>query len=360
MRKLADMIRFYLNDERGFLGIGEDKVTTTTTGLSEADRRATERGRTAGREAADIARASDPWALGPGQGMYDAQRRYDEMYGGYGQAAGQYGAGAQDFYQRAGQAGIGIGGLGQQYADQIQGMYEGSQNQGWADRAAEGITGAGQNAFLQGAGGGSRQAVAEEMARRGVQQDQMADYGRQYANSMQQGNQFAQMDLQRMLQGAGMQQQGQFQGMQGQMGANAAGAGMQGQITGALERQNADEFNRASTAAGQELGSFGRITEQTSEQRQKGNLFGDMLSLGGMVSGFFPGGSGDQSGRFSQTGGGGYGTPSIQNSPIMSGGGLYGNYGGGTPNLGMGGQQSWGGWAPSGNAMFPMMYGQQG
>jgi len=196
------------------------------------------------------------------------------------------------------------------------------------------------------------------MARRGVQQDQMADYGRQYANSMQQGNQFAQMDLQRMLQGAGMQQQGQFQGMQGQMGANAAGAGMQNQITGALERQNADEFNRASTAAGQELGSFGRIMEQSSEQRQKGNFFGDMLSLGSVAASFIPGGGGSNPGNVGAPGGGG--AAMIQNAPIMQGGGLYGNYGGGTPNLGMGGwggQQSYGGWAPSGNAMFPMMYG---
>jgi len=111
-----------------------------------------------------------------------------------------------------------------------------------------------------------------------------------------------------------------------------AGANMQGQITGALERQNADQFNRESMAAGQELGSFGRVTDQSSEQRQKGNLFNDILSAGSVVGSFFGGNSTDFNAPVQGVQG-----PQLQNYPQFSDTNLT------QPSMG-GGQQGYGGW----------------
>ena len=87
-----------------------------------------------------------------------------------------------------------------------------------------------------------------------------------------------------------------------------------------------------------------------------------LLSLGGVASSFIPGlgGGGGGGANFNPTQPGAA-MQSMQNSPIMQNQGLYGNYGQGAPNLGMGGwgqQPNYGGRASSGNAAFPMMYGE--
>jgi hypothetical protein len=190
------------------------------------------------------------------------------------------------------QAALAGGQLGAQYAGlnmQGQAANQGAYMQGLGLQQQAGM--ANQGAGLQYQGLGLQGQMANQGA--GLQTDQ-ANAGRQQQAGM--------ANQQAGLQAGMANQQAGLQGAQMDRSYNLGMGGLQMQQAGALygmgeqerqiaQAQNLDPYTRNAMGAGvmnQNLGPYGTSGTNTTEQRQKGNLFGDIMNFGSMLSGFVP------------------------------------------------------------------------
>lgn len=295
----------------GFLGLGGDKVTTTTDTLGAADTAATLAGRAAGDVAAEAAMGVE--AAGVNPYTQQAMDQYGQQYDQYGNLMNQYGGMAQSALDFANQTGL--QGM-DQYMNPMLQQYYASQNPLWAEQMGMAGMQANQNSSLQGAFGGSRGAIANEYGQRMVGMQQMADYG-------QKGYQSAR-DAAQMLMGerGRMGQQGMgLAGLQGQYADRMGGTTRNLMLGGDYLRNIENEQNRqgyvnAANAAQAQLGSYGRDTKRISEQREEGSVLGDLMGIGGMVAGTLIPGAGS---ALSALGIGGGGSPNVQGPMVPQG-----------------------------------------
>jgi len=265
--------------------MGKGSEETTTTRLSQEDINATQAGRDAGYATADAAYGGS-WAQPLDPMSEQAGGQYGQMYDAYGNLAQQYG---QQF-QQASQIGMGMGleGLSGYMNPMLEQYYAGMDPMYQRAYAQAGQT-AGQQATQQGAYGGSRSAILEGQMRGDVQRSQMADYGRVQYGAARDAAGMLMQDRARIGGYQGMYGGLGMDALSGQMGATGAQAGYGDYRRNVAQQQAMDEYMRR--AAGQEAiqSGYGRDTERTTTSEKGGDLFGDILAVGGTAAGIaFP------------------------------------------------------------------------
>lgn len=347
---MINIIRRYLQCERGFLGLGGDKVTTVTDTLSDEDARSVRSGRQAGQRAAGAYRDTQIAGMDPRyanwmRGYQGLQRQGSDLF--------NTGQGMIDYGSQIGLSNLGdyMNPMLEQYFQRMDPMYQHQANMAGMQFD--------QNATSSGAFGGARQAVANEYGRNQVGLQKAADYGNRTYNAASQGAEMLVGDRARQLQmGQALSQlgmSGQDRALAAQVNLGDYGRNVQNEIYRhpAMMEQNA--LNAITGAHGQNI-------QTTSENRQEGSVLGDIMGIAGMGAGMLFGGPAGAA--LGGSLGGMFGSSSISDSPIMGGGGGYqplsslgfGSMGGGspmtnsnlwnynTPSLSLGGQQNNYGW----------------
>jgi hypothetical protein len=286
----------------GFLGLGGDKVTTTTQTLGGRDTADTYAGRDAGQAAAEAARGVETAGVNPyTQGAMDWYGNSLDQYGGLQNQYGNMGQSALDFAMQTGNAGMG------DYMNPMLQQYFQSQNPLWEEQMNMAGMQFDQGANMAGAFGGSRQAIGNEYGRRMVGMQQMADYGQKGYQSARDAAQMYQNEKQRM-QGMGMG----LAGLQGQWADRASGANrnlmLGGDYLRNIEQQRLGQgYANERNAAREIRDAYGRDTKRITEDRQEGSVLGDLAGLGGtLIGAALPGGGlGSALGMLGIGGGGG-------------------------------------------------------
>lgn len=335
---IVDRLRHYLRDEGGFLGLGGDKKSTSTTSMSKEDMEYIRGVRESGQDLQNLANQGGPWAQGVNPYTTAGMTQYQDLLGQYGGIASQYGGMAQDAFGGAMQTGLsGIGGYANPYAQlQINAMkptwdYQRdlASMQGKLGGNAPGVSHSQQ----------ARSALLEAELLGGVNRAQSQFEGDVWGQAGAQGLQAMMAERARMA-GLGGQMAGLgLSGLGGQMDANR-NLMLGGDYLRNVDRELAtDEWNRATAGHGALQQSFMGPMSQTTKNVEKGSVLGDLMSIGGMAAGFALGGGGGASAASTILGGlGGGGSSSIANSPIMQPGVNIWNYGGGYGGLGFGGR----------------------
>lgn len=296
--QLFPALRHYLTCQRGFLGLGGDKVTTTTSALGAEDANQIRDQRAAAEQAAQAAMGvevagANPYTTG-------AMENYAGMYGEFGGQAAGYGGQAQGAFDFANQTGM--GGVGEYYQQPLLDQYFANMNPQWAEQMNMAGMGGQQGATSAGAYGGSRAAIASEYGRRQVGNAQMADYGARTYDIGRDAAGYMMGERERM-QRMGMG----FAGLQGQYDDRRYGVNRDLMLGGDYMRnieteQNRSGFVNAANAAEQTRLGYGKDISSTVERREEGSILGDLAGLATTAAGIAMPGAGSMLG---QLGGGG-------------------------------------------------------
>lgn len=324
---LIDSLLHYLRDEGGFLGLGGDKTTTSTSTLSQEDAEYLRQMRASGTAGQDIATGGGPWAPGVDPMSQQAAGQYGDIYGGYSGMASQYGDMAGQAYGNA--MGMGLSGLGAYSNPMMQNYISGTDPQ-YQQRLAEAMSAGGTLASAPGqaAGANVRGELFRSNLMGNVMSGRQAELGGMQYGMTRDAAGMLMSDRARMGQLGGQFGGMALSGLGGMQGISRDQAMMGDYFRGVRGEQARDEFGRH--AAGQQLaqGAYGGPISQTqTDVEEGGGWLGDVLGLAGMAGGMILGGpAGAAAGsQLSSLGGGGGPQPMNVMNPQSN---LF-NFGGG-------------------------------
>ena len=277
--------------------MGKRSTETNTQSISQEDADAVRRGRTAGNATAGAANnGGQMWAQGLDPLTGQAIQQYGDQYGQYGQYGQQFMDQGNTAYGAA--MGTGLGGIGaymnpmvQQYMQGMNPVYQNQMSE--AQRMAQQQSSGPGQAYGQ----NSRSAILEGQMMGDINRQQGADYGQMQYQAARDSAGMMMGERDRMAQMAQYYSGMGMDALSGQEGVTRNQAMMGDYRRSVAGEQAMDPYRRAAAAQQAIQQGYGQTISSTNTSEKSGDLFGDIMAVGGTIGGLAGLGGGQRQGE---------------------------------------------------------------